>query len=98
MVEGCEAVIARYRLPAHVLALGAKGSVVFVPDPVRNYRDFLEIDDRYSDAHWLFQNNRGVFLPLSGKAEQWMLSVQHTPEDVDRFVANFEAFAGALRS
>jgi glutamate-1-semialdehyde 2,1-aminomutase len=98
MVEGCEEVIARWDLPAHVVAIGAKGSVVFVPDRVRNYREFLKIDDRYSDAHWLWQNNRGVFLPLSGKAEQWMLSVQHTAEDADRFVTNFESFARALRS
>ena len=98
MVEGCEEVIADWDLPAHVVAIGAKGSVVFIPDRVRNYREFLKIDDRYSDAHWLWQNNRGVFLPLSGKAEQWMLSVQHTAEDADLFVSNFESFARALRS
>jgi glutamate-1-semialdehyde 2,1-aminomutase len=39
-----------------------------------------------------------VFLPPWGKAEQWMLSVQHTSEDVERFLANFERFAAALRS
>ena len=98
MVAGCERVIARWHVPGHVVALGAKGCVVFASDPIRNYRDFLEIEGRYSDAHWLFQNNRGVFLPLAGKAEQWMLSVQHTTEDVDRFVSNFEGFADALRS
>jgi glutamate-1-semialdehyde 2,1-aminomutase len=98
MAGGCEEVIERWRLPAHVVALGAKGCIVFSPDPVRNYREFLEVEDRYSDAHWLYQMNRGVFLPLSGKAEQWMLSVQHTDEDADRFVENFRAFAKALRS
>ena len=98
MVAGCEAAIDRWGLPAHVVAIGAKGCIVFSPQPVRNYRDFLRIDDRYSHAHWLFQHNRGVFLPLWGKAEQWMLSVQHTLEDADRFVENFEGFAQALRS
>jgi glutamate-1-semialdehyde 2,1-aminomutase len=98
MVDGCEAVIARWHLPAHVVAIGAKGCIVFSEEPIRNYREFLGMDDRYSDAHWLVQNNRGVFLPLSGKAEQWMLSVQHTAEDADRFVENFEGFAHALRS
>ena len=39
-------------------------------------------------AHWLVQHNGGVFLPPWGKVEQWLLSVQHTDEDVDRFVAN----------
>jgi glutamate-1-semialdehyde 2,1-aminomutase len=39
-----------------------------------------------------------VFLPPWGKAEQWMLSVQHRDEDVHRFVDNFRTFAKALRS
>jgi len=98
MVEGCERAIAEHGLPAHVVAIGAKGCIVFSPTPVRNYRDFLEIDDRFSHLHWLMQHNRGVFLPPWGKAEQWLLSVQHTEEDCERFVGNFGAFAAAVSS
>ena len=93
MVEGVEQVLDRTGLPAHVVAVGAKGCVTFSPTPVRNYRDFLAIDDRWSHCHWLYQHNGGVFLPPWGKAEQWLLSAQHTGEDVDRFLANFAAFA-----
>jgi glutamate-1-semialdehyde 2,1-aminomutase len=98
MVDGCNEVIAEFDLPAYVLAFGAKGCVVFSPTPIRNYRDFLQIDDRYSHCHWLFQHAGGVFLPPWGKSEQWMMSVQHQPEDVQRFVRNFRSFAEALRS
>jgi glutamate-1-semialdehyde 2,1-aminomutase len=98
MVEGCRQIIERFELPAHMVALGAKGCVTFSPTPIHDYRDFLEIDDRFSHAHWLYQLNGGVFLPPWGKAEQWMLSVQHTLEDAERFLANFERFATALRS
>ena len=98
MVQGCTQVIERFELPAHVTALGAKGCITFSPNRIRNYRQFLDIDDRFSHCHWLFQLGGGVFLPPWGKAEQWMLSVQHTPDDVERFVANFERFAAALRS
>jgi glutamate-1-semialdehyde 2,1-aminomutase len=98
MVQGCTEVIERFQLPAHIVALGAKGCIVFSPTRVRSYRQFLQIDDRFSHCHWLFQLGGGVFLPPWGKAEQWMLSVQHTPQDVQRFVANFERFASALRS
>jgi glutamate-1-semialdehyde 2,1-aminomutase len=97
MVDGVEQVIARTGLPAHVVTVGAKGCVTFSPTPVRNYRDFLAIDDRWSHCHWLFQHNGGVFLPPWGKAEQWLLSAQHTIDDVDRFLANFAAFADAVR-
>src|SRR5438093_2872760 len=98
MSAGCEEIIGRYELAAHVVALGAKGCVTFSPTRIRNYRDFLQIDDRFSHCHWLFQLGGGVFLPPWGKAEQWMLSVQHTSEDVHRFLANFARFAAALRS
>ena len=42
------------------------------------------------------QHNGGVFLPPWGKVEQWLISVQHTDEDVDRFVANCEHLASRL--
>jgi glutamate-1-semialdehyde 2,1-aminomutase len=93
MVTGVEQILDRTGLPAYVVAVGAKGCVTFSPTPVRNYRDFLAIDDRWSHCHWLYQHNGGVFLPPWGKAEQWLLSAQHTGEDVDRFLANFATFA-----
>ena len=96
MVEGCERIIADHGLTAHVVALGAKGCIVFSERPIRNYRDFLEIDDRFSHLHWLMQHGGGVFLPPWGKAEQWMLSVQHTDDDVDVFLGNVERFARAI--
>lgn len=97
MVSGAQRVIEEFELPAYPQGFGAKGSITFSPTRVRNYRDFLGIDDRFSHCHWLFQHNGGVFLPPWGKAEQWTLSVQHTEEDVDRFLANLRAFAEAFR-
>jgi glutamate-1-semialdehyde 2,1-aminomutase len=90
-------VIEEHGLPAHVVAVGAKGCITFSPAPVHNYREFLAVDDRFSHCHWLFQHNGGVFLPPWGKAEQWLISVQHTEEDVDRFLDNFDTFGRALR-
>jgi len=84
-------------LTAHVVTAGAKGCVVFADEPVRNYRGFLGVDDRYSHAHWLYQHNGGVFLPPWGKIEQWLISVQHDESDVDLLVENFGTFANAVR-
>jgi glutamate-1-semialdehyde 2,1-aminomutase len=95
-VAGLELEIARDGLAAHVVSAGAKGCVVFSPQPVRDYRGFLDVDDRYSQAHWLFQHNGGVFLPPWGKTEQWLISVQHDEGDIDRFVANFAGFARSV--
>ena len=96
MVLGLEAVIAEHAMPWRVVAVGAKGCVTFVPGAVRNYRDFLGVDERLGQAHWLVQHNGGVFLPPWGKIEQWLLSVQHDNDDADRFVQNFARFAAAV--
>jgi glutamate-1-semialdehyde 2,1-aminomutase len=93
MRHGIEAVIATHDLPWHVVTAGAKGCIAFRADPIRNYRDFLQVDELLGQAHWLVQHNGGVFLPPWGKIEQWLISVQHTDADVDRFVANVETLA-----
>ena len=94
--SGIEREIAACGLAAHVVTAGAKGCVVFSARPVRDYRGFLSIDDRYSHAHWLFQHNGGVFLPPWGKIEQWLISFQHDESDIDRFIRNFTVFAAAV--
>ena len=91
-----DGVIARHGLEWHVVTIGAKGCVTFRRDPVREFRDFLQIDARYGQLHWLMQHNGGVFLPPWGKVEQWLLSVQHDNDDADRFAANFAQLAAAV--
>ncbi len=93
---GVEAAIGSAGLPAHVVSVGAKGCATFARRPVRDYRDFLAIDDRYNHAHWLFQHNGGVFLPPWGKTEQWLISMQHDESDIERFLTNFRRFAAAV--
>jgi glutamate-1-semialdehyde 2,1-aminomutase len=97
-VAGLEREIERNNLPAHVVSVGAKGCVVFSAEPVRDFRDFLGVDDSYSHAHWLYQHNGGVFLPPWGKSEQWLMSTQHDEADIRRFTDNFAEFAAALRA
>ena len=88
--------IAQHGYGWHVVTVGAKGCVTFLRDPVREFRDFLQIDARLGHLHWLMQHNGGVFLPPWGKVEQWLLSVQHDRDDVERFAANFARLAAAV--
>ena len=94
--DGAEQAIARYGLAAQVVSVGAKGCIVFTDEPVKDFRDFLTINGSYSHAHWLFQHNGGVFLPPWGKAEQWLISVQHDTADIDRFNGNVARFAASI--
>ena len=93
---GIGAVIQEFGMNGCVVTAGAKGCVVFAPEPVRDYRAFLAVDDSLSHAHWLFQHNGGVFLPPWGKIEQWLISVQHDEADIDRLIANFRTFAAVI--
>ncbi|HEX4698612.1 MAG TPA: aspartate aminotransferase family protein [Actinomycetes bacterium] len=95
--QGVSTVLADHGLPWHVVTIGAKGCISFLDHPVRNLRDFHDIDDRLGHLHWLVQHNGGVFLPPWGKVEQWLLSVQHEEEDADRFVANVATFAALVK-
>ena len=96
MADGCTAAIERYRLPAYVTGVGAKGSVIYSREPVREYRDAIGIDERITYLAWLVQQNRGVFKSPWSKQETWTLSVQHSADDVRRYVENFEELASML--
>jgi glutamate-1-semialdehyde 2,1-aminomutase len=91
--KGCQEVIDRYGLPAYTEGLGAKGCVVFAPERLREYRDYLtKVDGDLSTLAWLYHMNHGIFM-TPGVEEEWTLSVAHTDEDLDRYVAAFEEFA-----
>ena len=94
---GLDAVLAEYQLPYHVTTLAARGSVTYRAKRVRNYRDYLEIDRSLAYLSWLYQCNRGVIM-APGAEENWTLSVQHSGDDVQRYVDNFAVMATDLRS
>jgi glutamate-1-semialdehyde 2,1-aminomutase len=96
MLDGATAALRGVGAPGYGHRFGAKGCLVFHPRPVRDYREFLLVDGGLSHAHWVIQHNGGVFLPPWGKSEQWTLSVQHSLDDADRFVANVERLAQEL--
>ena len=93
---GLDEAIGKYGLPFHVITLAARGGVTYRAKRVRNYRDYLEIDKTVAYLSWLFQSNRGVLM-APGAEENWTLSVQHSIEDVQRYVDNFEEMARELR-
>lgn len=92
---GLRKVMDDYQLPFHPIALAARGCVTYRKERVRNYRDYLTIDKKYAYLSWLYQCNRGVLM-APGAEENWTLSVQHSEDDVLRYVRNFEEMARDL--
>jgi glutamate-1-semialdehyde 2,1-aminomutase len=96
LLRGCDEIIERYRLPCYTQGLGAKGCVVFSPEPLYEYRDYLaKVDDDLSTLAWLFHMNHGIFM-TPGVEEEWTLSLAHTEEHVERYLEAFETFARSL--
>jgi glutamate-1-semialdehyde 2,1-aminomutase len=94
---GLRDVMVEYKLPFHVVSMGARGCVTYREQPVRNYRDYAAMDKSLAYVSWLYQTNRGVLM-APGAEENWTLSVQHSPEDVRRYVDNFRELARDLTS
>lgn len=93
LMAGCTEVIDRYGLPAHTVGIASKGCVVFSPERIRNYRDYLtKIDHTLTQLAWLYHMNNGIFM-TPGEDEQWTLSVMHSDADYDRYIEIFELFA-----
>jgi glutamate-1-semialdehyde 2,1-aminomutase len=95
-LDRVDTVIDKYRLPASMKLLGAKGSIDWRPEPIHEYRDLWEIDDRVPQLAWLWQLNRGVFKSPGSKWESWTTSIVHSDDDVARYVDNFEELAEAI--
>jgi glutamate-1-semialdehyde 2,1-aminomutase len=93
LLDACQEVIDSHGLPAYTEGLGAKGCVIFSPERMYEYRDYLtEVDDELSTLAWLYHMNHGVFM-TPGVEEEWTLSIAHSEEDLQTYVEAFEAFA-----
>ncbi len=94
--DGCDSVIERTGLAGYTTVMAARGAVTYRGERVRNYRDYLEVSDELAYVNWLVQFNRGVFMAPWGKSENWTLSVQHSEDDVRRYIDNFDYLGKAL--
>jgi glutamate-1-semialdehyde 2,1-aminomutase len=95
LAEGCDRSIADSGIPAHTVDLGAKGCVSYRAERLTNYRDFLETHPELYWASYPWMVNRGIFM-TPGDEEQWTISVQHTEDDVQRYIDAFGEFCQAL--
>jgi glutamate-1-semialdehyde 2,1-aminomutase len=95
LAEGCGRAIEEHGIPAHSVDLGAKGCVSYRPEPLRDYRDYLECNAELFAASWPWLLNRGIFM-TPGDEEQWTISVQHSEDDIRAYVDAFGEFCAEL--
>src|SRR4051794_9660354 len=96
ILRGCQGVIEKHNLPGYAVGAGSKGCVTFSPEKIVDYETFKANQDAdMAELAWLFNMNRGIFM-TPGREEEWTLSVTHTDESVDAYVAVFEEMAAEL--
>jgi glutamate-1-semialdehyde 2,1-aminomutase len=90
LVKECDAVAAKYNFAAYTVGIRSKGCVNFATGKITDYESFIKYQDHeLVDLAWLYNINRGIII-APGREEEWTLSVQHTDEDIDRYVSAYE--------
>jgi glutamate-1-semialdehyde 2,1-aminomutase len=96
ILRGCESVIERHDFPGYAVGIGSKGCVTFSKEPIVDYLSFKANQDaELCELAWLYNMNRGIFM-TPGREEEWTLSITHTTEHCDAFVAAFDEMASDL--
>ncbi len=96
LLAGCRAVIEEHAFPGYAIGVGSKGCVTFSSRRIVDYETFKANQDaELAELAWLYNVNRGIFM-TPGREEEWTLSVVHSDEDVDCYVAVFAELADDL--
>ena len=96
LMAGCDAILAKYHLPGYTVGISSKGCVTFSPEKITDYASFqATAQGELTDLAWLYMMNRGVFM-TPGREEEWTLSVAHTIDDANVYLAAFEELAHDL--
>ncbi|MDR1768569.1 MAG: aminotransferase class III-fold pyridoxal phosphate-dependent enzyme, partial [Propionibacteriaceae bacterium] len=96
ILSGCSTVVKKYDLPGYAVGLAAKGCVTFSSEKITDYTSFMaNQNEALTDLAWLWNMNHGIFM-TPGREEEWTLSVAHTDEAVDAYVAAFDEMAAEL--
>jgi len=90
LIRECDAIGAQHDFPGYTVGISSKGCFNFASGKITDYESFIKYQDvELCSLAWLYNMNRGVII-APGREEEWTLSVQHTDEDIDRYVGAFE--------
>jgi glutamate-1-semialdehyde 2,1-aminomutase len=93
LLDGCQKIVDQYGLPAYTEGIGAKGCVIFSPERMYEYRDYLtKVNDDLATLAWLYHMNHGIFM-TPGVEEEWTISIAHSDDDIQHYLDALEAFA-----
>ncbi|TFF92012.1 aspartate aminotransferase family protein [Candidatus Thorarchaeota archaeon] len=96
LMKGYEDVIKDHRIDAVVQGINAVGGILFTNEPVTDYRTWAKVDEERTMDYWLSMLNEGVIPMACGADEEWLVSVQHTEEDIEGHLEAFKRVAAEI--
>jgi glutamate-1-semialdehyde 2,1-aminomutase len=89
LIDGYNETLKKEGLKGYAAGAGVNGTVQFAPRVVKNYRDWLEVDEEMWKVWWYGMLNRGVMTQAYAWDEQWTICVAHTEADMELHLAKF---------
>ncbi|MDR1265494.1 MAG: aspartate aminotransferase family protein [Propionibacteriaceae bacterium] len=96
IADGCNDILRRHHLPGYAVSTAAKGCVTFADALITDYASYIEHQNvALTELAYVWNMNRGIFM-TPGREEEWTLSVAHSDEAIDAYLAAFDEMAQAL--
>ncbi len=95
--KGYEEAFDKYGIEAYVELFGVSGAIMYSKEKVRNFREVLNTRLELWYPLFFSMINRGIIPNATGPEEMWTLSVQHTEEDIEKYLENID-YAASLMS
>lgn len=96
LMDGYRDIVEDEGLDAVVQGINAVGGLFFTKEHFHNYREWAKIDAAKNDEYWLAMINEGIISMACGADEEWLISAQHTKEDIDAHLEAFKTVAPDL--
>jgi len=96
LIDSYNDIIRKNGLKGYAEGAGCNGTVQFSPVKVKNYRDWLQVDEEMWKVWWYGMLNHGILTQAYAWDEQWTICVAHTEQDIDRHLAAFRDLVPAL--
>jgi glutamate-1-semialdehyde 2,1-aminomutase len=89
LIDGYNEILKKNGLKGYAVGAGCNGTVQFAHREVKNYRDWLEVDEEMWKVWWYGMLNRGIMTQAYAWDEQWTICVAHTEADMEFHLTKF---------
>jgi glutamate-1-semialdehyde 2,1-aminomutase len=96
LIDGYNDILKKSDLKGYAAGAGCNGTVQFCDHEVKNYRDWLDVDEEMWKVWWYGMLSRGILTQAYAWDEQWTICVSHTEADIEFHLKTFRELVPAL--